>query len=424
MKNLIVFMCQLFCLALLSFCSKYDGVDFEEQFTQKAIVEAVTRSGENLIFQSDSLVPYEQNDNIGKQIRTAVSDLDLRNEIFDLRELPINIIVKENVRGGRFLTTQGAGKEIVFADYNNNVNQRFYIKILPLSSGIPYLIYSLQTNTPIILGHYSNNPDIRVLFPYTKDEVPWGASWNFLPNSINNTIIIQNNQIMDGGPDYWDLYNITLGANQNKVTFSKYNNSASQEFEFAPIEQFVIQSIEYINDATATFSHKPSKILKDGFSNNGPIEQNYTLQISEEVTETSNFAEKSAMSLNVSTTFSLSVPCLVEGQISTSVTTSVEHTYSESSSVKRAISRSYPVKIPPMYRADLSVTLFDDVIDMNYVATCQGVESGRIIKINGIWHGVSVSQGEATLNLTPLNGRSSAQTFVFDENKETWVPQL
>ena len=148
------------------------------------------------------------------------------------------------------------------------------------------------------------------------------------------------------------------------------------------------------------------------------------MQISEEVTETSNFTEKSAMSLNISTTFSISVPAVVEGQISTSVTTSVEHTYSESSSVKRSISRSYPVKIPAMYHADLSVTLFDDVIDMNYVATCKGVESGRIIKISGIWHGVSVSQGEATLNLTPLNERSSAQTFIFDENKEAWIPQL
>ena len=75
-----------------------------------------------------------------------------------------------------------------------------------------------------------------------------------------------------------------------------------------------------------------------------------------------------------------------------------------------------------MYSAELSVALFEDTIDMNYIAVCKGDNSGRIIELKGVWQGVSVSQGNATLKLTPLNenGKAVSKTFIYNEDTATW----
>ncbi len=424
MKNLIN-QKRLFLLLAVMLTYSCSNQDFYENFDYANQSCPLTRAYET-IPTTDSIIPYNQPRIEPIQPIDPIMPLTntLYDDIYSLRELPINIIVRGNARGGHFLTTQGAGQAIYFAEYKNSKNQQFYIKILPPSSGIRYVIYSQQTDTPIAIGHYVSDPDKQALFPMTSNSFAWGTSWDFLQGSTDGAVAIQNMQIKGGGPDYQDMYPLVIGASQSDVTFLRYNKSATQEFDLQPVEKFVIQSLEFVNDATATFTHKPSKVLHDGYSNNGPLAQNYTLQISEEVSETSSFTDKTSVSLQISTSFQIKVPFIVDEKISTTTTTSSEHTYGESSTIKRAISRTYPVSIPAMSRADLSITLFDDEIDMNYTATCKGVESGRIITLHGVWHGVNVSQSESTLTITPLDSRLAVKTYVFDEENNKWVLQL
>lgn len=420
--NLTTIFCAIIFMMAMS-CSK--------EFDQEVLSDATEQYG--IMSKSievcplnDSIIPYPEKDRqtLKRENDVYGSSNSIHDDIYSLRDLPVNIIVKENIMGGgRFLTTQGTDQKIIFSNRkDNDKNQQFYIKVMPATTGIPYMIYSMQSNTPISIGHYTTDPDTPVLYLKGDDSSSWGASWDFYTGAEDGYLVIKNNDIMGGGPNYWDMYNLVIEASNGEVKLSKYIGLGTQEFEIAPLETFSIQSIEFINDASAVVTQKPSKVLKDSFSNFGPVEQNYTLQISETVTETSSFTDKTSISLNISTSFKTKVPFLVEGEISTSLTSGYDYTYGESSSSTRTISRTYPVNIPSMYSAELSVALFEDTIDMNYIAVCKGDNSGRIIELKGVWQGVSVSQGNATLKLTPLNenGKAASKTFIYNEDTASW----
>lgn len=375
-------------------------------------------------FCNDSILPYPEGERYDLSLKYGLARANsIYDDIYSLRDLPINIVVKENIQGGgRYLTTQGKGGEVVFSGRKDDRSQQFYIKALPLTSGIPYMIYSMSTETPMSVGYYKSAPDTPVLYMMDGTGSSWGASWDFYSGNIDGALVIKNNDIMEGGPNYWDMYNVVIGAAQNNVFLDKYNKLATQQFDLVPLEEFDVTAIEFINDATASFTQTPGKVLKDSYVNNSDIAQSYSLTISEEVTETSSFTHKGSISVSVSVGFKVKAPCIAEGTISTTGTTSYEVTYGETTTNRRTISRSYPVNIPARNRAQLTIALSDDTIDMNYVATCVGRDSGRIIQQYGTWQGVSVSQGDAILTIEPLNARASAQKYIFDEETELWIP--
>lgn len=404
----------IFCYTPISVFTSCDSEKFSEFTDNTELSVSETKSvSDSTSLAGDTIVPFKGTRN--RAPMRSSSYTDVFNELYDIREIPVYISVKENPRGGLFLTTQGSGREIVFDQYKNVNAQKFYIKCLPLSTGIPYLIYSYSDNTPVCIGHNTSAPDVKVLFTLTSEQAAsglWGASWDFKQGeNTDYSFVIENQDILGGGPDYWNMYHLVIGANVNKVELTKYNKLATQEFEIKPVETFSIQSIEYVNDATATLSHAPYKVLEDGYTNNGNIEQSYTLGFTEEVTETSSHNKQTSISATISTEFKAGVPIFANGTISTSITSSTQFSYGKSSSVKRTISHSYPVKIPARHRAHISVTLFDNKIDMDYVATCKGDTSGRLITIRGRWKGVSVSESEAVLNLTSLDNPTQIKSF-------------
>ena len=72
------------------------------------------------------------------------------------------------------------------------------------------------------------------------------------------------------------------------------------------------------------------------------------------------------------------------------------------------ISREYPVSVPANYTAQLSVVFYKYNMDVDYVATCVGVTSGRRIKIKGKWSGVDAQFVDAVLNLTPIDSSTAS----------------
>ena len=56
-------------------------------------------------------------------------------------------------------------------------------------------------------------------------------------------------------------------------------------------------------------------------------------------------------------------------------------------------------------------------MDVEYVATCVGMTSGKKIEIRGRWQGVDVQKTEAVLDLTPINGNTSgAKSITISDN--------
>lgn len=406
-----ILMCAIFC-----FC----GCSNEEEFTVNS--EKLTNTELNVTNNQDSvIVPIEGNieevRRLKSKLRTRASydgnDYQLlQQELRQLDEIPIYLQVQGNSDERRFLSATEKGKELTVETFKeNSLNQQFYIKILPASSGIPYLIYSKKTGTPISLGAYKNNPDIKVL--YTKNDASgslFGASWDIKRAEYSsNSYIIENQDFpQKGNSGYWlDIYYSVITVNGSKISFSKYNKSPKQEFQIIPVEKFKIESVRFNVDNTATLTQTPELVYSDRFINNGPIEQKHTFTISKTYKETSNFIKKTSYNVSVTTEVSTSVPLVADGKISSTTSSGKEFTYGKSEEHSITINRDYPIVIPANYMGVMKLTLFKYNMDVEYVATCVGMSSGKKIEIRGRWQGVDVQKTEAVLDLTPINGNTS-----------------
>lgn len=97
-----------------------------------------------------------------------------------------------------------------------------------------------------------------------------------------------------------------------------------------------------------------------------------------------------------------------QGKITTSVSGGQEFTYGKTEAKTVTISREYPVSVPANYTAQLSVVFYKYNMDVDYVATCVGVTSGRRIKIKGKWSGVDAQFVDTVLNLTPIDSSTAS----------------
>lgn len=76
---------------------------------------------------------------------------------------------------------------------STSLGSRFYLKILPATSGIPYLIYSSASNTPLSVGYYTNAPDDKILMT-AKDNSGslYSAGWDLIPSTYKGYFSIQS----------------------------------------------------------------------------------------------------------------------------------------------------------------------------------------------------------------------------------------
>lgn len=61
-------------------------------------------------------------------------------------------------------------------------------------------------------------------------------------------------------------------------------------------------------------------------------------------------------------------------------------------------------------------------MDVEYIARCRGLTSGKLININGRWTGVDVVESDAVLNVTPLQGGTGVQMIITKEMLKSNTP--
>lgn len=348
----------------------------------------------------------------------------LWEELWSIREIPIYFIAKESNWGKNTLTTQGKGKEVKFDNFGGGrEDQKFYIKILPASTGIPYLIYSYKEKTPLSIGSYSSNPDKKVLFVRSDTNFPYGSSWDFKygKRSEHSFIIESQDYISSSGSSWWDIYNNVIGVKDNSLFLDKYNNQKNQEFDILPVEEFRIKQVRFINDNTTTLTNLPDRAFKTYYTNDSPIQQTKILKIADEVTETSNFQNKTSLSFTLKTTTKVKVPFFAEGSVETSTTTGTEFTFGKSESKKRAISHEFPLVVPSNYYAECTIFLSQYKADVAFEAIAEGLTSKREIKIKGRWDGVSFSEDRTIVTMNPINNPSAKSSITIKGVPKTTV---
>ena len=388
-------------------------------------------SVEQMVTKPDGIiVPIEGNrDSLQKlktiKTRSSIDGEDyqlLQEELTQLDEIPIYLQVQGNSDERQFLSATNKGKELTVEKFNGkSENQKFYLKIFPSVLGIPYLIYSKKTGTPIRLGAYKSNPNVKIL--YASQDASgslFGASWDIKRAQYSsNSYIIENQDFpQQGNSGYWpDIYYSVITVNGSKISFSKYNKSPRQEFKIIPVEEFEVEKVEFDIDANATLTQTPKVLFSDKFTNNGPISQKHSFSITETYKETSSFNKKTSYNVNVTVESKLKVPILIEGKITVSQSSGEEFTYGKSEEHSKTINRTVNVEVPANSMADLSFTIYTYKMDVPYIATCVGKTSGKKIKVRGIWHGVSVEASNGIVNVTPINGNPAGAKSILITNE-------
>lgn len=221
MKNISRFLVVLCCSAL--FLSSCDN-EIESEIQSSA--EELVASAETKALPVDSLEPLKMTDEL-KALKERMDELKkaktraisnnygqyLSENMWAIRELPISFMID-----GGFLSGVNKGTSVSFyhpRTGNPSISEKFYIKVPASIIGIPYLIYSKVTDTPLAVGHYASNPDHKVVLIMNTDSPGEpSASWNIIPatNMPGKYVIQSESYIGQGSGGWWDVFNYAVEA--------------------------------------------------------------------------------------------------------------------------------------------------------------------------------------------------------------------
>lgn len=371
----------------------------------KSMLSSTLRLPGDTIFQLDSTkFPKKQ-----RKLRSLAAG-DVYSDLYQLNGLNFYIQTKDSYFGKNTLQSQGKGKEIILAPYSStNANQLFHLRFLPASTGIPYLVYSANEESPIGAGSYTSNPNKYVLYTQAANSTSlFGFSWDFSTNATNDSYYFINQDILGSGSSPWDVYNYYLDASNGAMGFARSNNSIAQQFNIVPNDVFKLESIEYINDATATLSRIPDFATTWAYTNGTSVQQSITTSFGQKATKTSNHTNQSTISTKLSTTVTVGVPFIVKGEISTEIGGSLQYTYGKSETTEDTRNYDIPLLIPANTRVTASATVTRYNMNVNYIATLRGQNTGKVIKVNGVWNGVDCT--DIVVNTQQTNLKTNVVT--------------
>lgn len=418
MKRKITYLLFFALASSLASCSSDDSFDSLEMSSKVDL--SASRAKMSCSLDSNSIIPLQGDSAQMRKVKTQTMSLDsysmLSEELRQLDQMPIYLQVRGNTSSRNFLDVSGEGKEVTVQNFkSNNLQQEFYIKILPASTGIPYLIYSKKTNTPLSVGSYASNPNVMVVYAKPASNTStFGCSWDiFRGNYSTESFVIENQDYPRQGSSgqWYDIYYSVITANDAKISLDKYSNLPKQEFSIIPVEDFEVENVTFDTNAS-TLSNAPMVVFSDKFTNIGPVDQNHTFSITDSYKETSSYTKKTSYNINITTTVQAKVPFVLNGEIRTSVSEGQDFTYGKSEEHSFSISRSYPIVVPANYNAQMTLTLSKYTMDVEYCAVCVGKTSGKRINIRGVWKGVDVQESNAVLQLTPINGTKSVSRSI------------
>lgn len=326
------------------------------------------------------------------------SPTDVTSSFYDLLDYPVNIIVKENNSGRKYLTYNNISAEAMpFQNATADSTQKFYLRILP-SGSLDIYCFSLNRRTPaeasIVPMWVKGRNNVAEPFPYingTFTRPDYG--WRILQGGTvhNGAYILQNVQSDS-------VIGVTL--NTNKTYMAPYTNIGRQEFEIRPVDDFEIVNIEYINDAFATISQQPDFVTQWFYSNNTSIQQSMSTAFANRASNTSNFSQTTGGSISIggSVGFKVGVPVAnVNVTINTNTTLNHSATYGKSETMEHSQTYNFPINVAPRTSVTATATVGRFLINLKYKATLRGTETGRLVTVNGIWEGISCTDVKVAL---------------------------
>lgn len=218
------------------------------------------------------------------------------SNIYAIREMSLSISARGLVgnTSNRYLSCEGANKEVILANSPSTYKELFYLRVLPATSGIPYLINSQISYTPLVVGYYNNNPNNKILFAQPDNNGSlFSASWDLIPAQTKGYFAIESQSyIGQSDPnDMWSVFNYVLEVkNDNKIGYGQYTNKAHQEFLISPYSTFSMTEIVF-DESSKTLTKAADIQIKSTGRNTSVEPKNFTIPVKKNFTETSYFHE-------------------------------------------------------------------------------------------------------------------------------------
>lgn len=324
MKQVYFFILVAIGLLGMSSCSQ-DDYDFQNEDTHPHLESRAVLQSDSLLNEA-TITPLPIDSNLLKRAKARLTpsyndnDYDeyFSSNMWNIRELPIAL--KSRGKGNtnnQYLTSNGAGKEITLANSATSIWEKFYLKILPASSGIPYLIYSQQSNTPLAVGQYDSNPNNKVLYaqPNASSSL-YSAGWDLIPSTYKGYFAIQSESYLGQSDpnNMWSVFNHVLEVgNNNKIGYAQYTKKAQQEFFIELVEGFTLNYIEFHAEGSTVTKRSPLKLIT--YSENETEERRpFTIQAAHYVDEESQFSENTALKIPIQNTTTLFYRPIVKGE--------------------------------------------------------------------------------------------------------------
>lgn len=256
------------------------------------------------ISTTDSISLFSNVDSLQKPQTRAYSyyptDEYYSSNMWAIRELPFAL----KVRGGAvsnkpYFATQGTRKELVLSSSNFS---KFFLKILPASTGIPYLIYSKSYNKPLVCGQYNNSPNNKLVFVWDTENVSSG-SWDLIPSAYKGYFAIENETYLgtEDPNNPWSIFNYAIEAKTSgQIGYAKYNKQSQQEFLLEFENKFDVKEILFDPESAVVTPLDPIVVYSNGQT--GPVAgpSNITIYAKKKVTDTSYYSEKGALMIPMS----------------------------------------------------------------------------------------------------------------------------
>lgn len=298
----------------MSSCTQ-DDYELQNEDTHLNLTSRSLSSLDSLV--NDSIItPLIVDSNLLERAKTTMSpsyddnyDEHFSSNMFNLRELPITLKARgKGNTSGQYLSSNGAGKEVNLRSTNQSIWEQFYLKVLPASSGIPYLIYSKQSNTPIAVGQYDSNPNNKVLYaqPNASGSL-YSAGWDLIPSAYKGYFAIQSESYLGQSDpnNMWSVFNYVLEVkNSDKMGYGQYTKKPQQEFLITPVNGFTLNYIEFHKESATVTKRAPLKLTT--YSQNETEERRpFTIQAAHYADDESYFSESSTLKIPVQNNTSL-----------------------------------------------------------------------------------------------------------------------
>lgn len=352
-------------------------------------------------------------------VESTISD-----NIYAIRDLPVTIRTKS----GASISTNGKGRELAVnagrgggrqsaeieeqaylsagsgrpsrpsrPSYTNKF--KFYFKTFPASSGIPYILYSKQENTPISVGTYSKDPDNPIL--YTRDNSSgslYMASFDFLPSNTKRYVKWQSNGLIaQGNSGNWSdiYYKVAEIRNNNKTGFGRWNGSSIQEWSITSDVTFTVDDIEFSNSYNTRIVNQGSIKVSGGEQNDfyNTCLPNVNVKFYKDVEDKSSFEEHSSIAFSLNTNGKkFPLPTIINGAI---------NTWPSQSTPRVALYEEKPQIIPKQLQGFIATSLeprtkmeavytyrwYDVEVDYSVKISYSNRSDVRRTTLKGIWKG-------------------------------------